>query len=191
MTRQSGAHQLVVGIALNTTIQSGSRKGCRNYPIDFKKQLAIAACAPGVSVARLALDNGTNDNMLHKWRRACLASGVASEVVTRKAAPFTFVKVHITPVTNVTPVVPVPLQDPVNSIAPNAIPAYPQAIQPDVIEISLAVITLRLPNDPFQDRVRSNPLKRSDRSTQRRIERSDLARPGHSRLWRELHSLWR
>jgi hypothetical protein len=44
-----------VEITLNTSIQSSSRKGRRNYPIDFKRQLAIAACAPVVSVARLAL----------------------------------------------------------------------------------------------------------------------------------------
>lgn len=125
---------------MNTAIQSGSRKGRRNYPIDFKKQLAIAACAPGVSVARLALDNGINANMLHKWRRTYLAS----EGAAQETAPSAFVEVRITPVTNVTPLATVPLPDPVTSIAPNAVPAYPQLIQPGVIEISLATITLRL-----------------------------------------------
>lgn len=53
-----------------------SRKGRHNYSVDFKKRLAIAACETDVSVARLALDNGINANMLHKWRRAHLAGGV-------------------------------------------------------------------------------------------------------------------
>jgi transposase len=59
---------------LNTSIKTGSRKGRRNYNVDFKKRLAIAACETGISVARLALDHGINANMLHKWRRAHLAS---------------------------------------------------------------------------------------------------------------------
>ena len=76
MPGQSSAHQVVVGITLNaldTTIKTGSRKGQRNYDVTFKKRLAIAACEPGVSVARLALEHGINANMLHKWRRAHLA----------------------------------------------------------------------------------------------------------------------
>ena len=73
MTRQSSAHQIVVGTTLNTSIKPGSRKGRRNYDVAFKKQLAIAACAPGISVARLALGHGINANMLHKWRREHLA----------------------------------------------------------------------------------------------------------------------
>lgn len=65
---------------MNTSIKTGSRKGRRNYNVDFKKRLAIAACEPGVSVARLALDHGINANMLHKWRRAHLASGGVTEL---------------------------------------------------------------------------------------------------------------
>ena len=127
---------------MNTTIQSGSCKGRRNYPIDFKKQLAIAACVPGVSVARLALDNGINANMLHKWRREYLAS----EVGMPETAPSTFMEVHITPATNdVAPVtVPVPLTLPVDTIAPKTVRGYRQSIQAGVIEISLANTTLRL-----------------------------------------------
>ncbi|MDY7572995.1 IS66-like element accessory protein TnpA [Actimicrobium sp. CCI2.3] len=127
---------------MNTTIQSGSRKGRRNYPIDFKKQLAIAACAPGVSVARLALDNGINANMLHKWRRAYLASDVG----TQETAPSTFMEVHITPTTNaVAPVAePVSVPVPVDTNAPKAIRGHRQTIQSGVIEISLATTTLRL-----------------------------------------------
>ena len=54
---------------MDTTAQSGSRKGRPNYPIDFKLRLAQQACEPGVSVSRLALDHGINANMLFKWRR--------------------------------------------------------------------------------------------------------------------------
>jgi transposase len=140
VTRQSGAHQIVVEITLNTTIQSGSRKGRRNYPIDFKKQLAIAACAPGVSVARLALDNGINANMLHRWRREHLAS----EVGTRETAPSTFVEVHITPATNAVAPVAAPVPLPIDTIAPKATREPRQTIQPGVIEVSLATTTLRL-----------------------------------------------
>lgn len=136
MTRQSGAHQIVVGTTLNATIQSGSRKGRRNYPIE--KQLAIAACAPGVSVARLALDNGINANMLHKWRRTYLAS----EVGARETAPSTFVEVRIMPATN--PVAPLAIPLPVDIVAPKATREPRQTIQPGVIEISLATTALRL-----------------------------------------------
>ncbi|MFT5534763.1 MAG: transposase [Candidatus Paceibacteria bacterium] len=127
-------------ITLNTTIQSGSRKGRRNYPIDFKKQLAIAACAPGVSVASLALDNGINANMLHRWRREHLAS----EVGTRETAPSTFVEVHITPATNAVAPVAAPLPLPIDPIASKATREPRRTIQPGLIEISLTTTTLRL-----------------------------------------------
>lgn len=45
------------------------RKGRPNYPTEFKHQLAVAACVPGVSVSRLAQEHGINTNMLFKWRR--------------------------------------------------------------------------------------------------------------------------
>ena len=54
---------------MDTTAQSGSRKGRPNYPIDFKLHLAQLACAPGVSVSRLAREHSINANMLFKWRR--------------------------------------------------------------------------------------------------------------------------
>lgn len=62
-----------MGTTLNTRTKPGSRKGRRNYDVALKKRLAIAACEPGISVARLALDHGINANMLHKWRREHLA----------------------------------------------------------------------------------------------------------------------
>ncbi|MCL4763114.1 MAG: transposase [Burkholderiales bacterium] len=46
-----------------------TRKGCPNHPIEFKRGLAAAACDPGVSVAKLALEHGVNTNLLFRWRR--------------------------------------------------------------------------------------------------------------------------
>lgn len=51
------------------SIARASRKGRPNYPIDFKRQLAAAACAPNVSVSKLAAQHGMNANMVFKWRR--------------------------------------------------------------------------------------------------------------------------
>jgi len=40
-----------------------------NRTVAFKRESAVAACAPGISVARLALARGLNTNLLFKWRR--------------------------------------------------------------------------------------------------------------------------
>jgi transposase len=37
--------------------------------VEFKRELAVAACGPGISVAKLALAHGLNTNLLFKWRR--------------------------------------------------------------------------------------------------------------------------
>jgi transposase len=47
----------------------GSRTGRPNYPRELRERLAAAACEPGVSVAKLARENGINANMLFTWRR--------------------------------------------------------------------------------------------------------------------------
>jgi transposase len=46
-----------------------TRKGCPNRAVEFKRRIAAAACAPGISVAKLALEHGVNANLLFKWRR--------------------------------------------------------------------------------------------------------------------------
>lgn len=72
----------VVGIILATdSVTRASRKGCPNHPIDFKRQLAALACAPNVSVAKLARKHGINANMLFKWRRQYRAGrfGISTE----------------------------------------------------------------------------------------------------------------
>lgn len=49
---------------------------------EFKTQL-IAQCAhPGISVAQVALNNGINANLVHKWRR----EAVGVRPTTRQAA---------------------------------------------------------------------------------------------------------
>jgi transposase len=42
----------------------GTRTGRPNYSRELRKRLAAAACEPGVSVAKLARENGINANML-------------------------------------------------------------------------------------------------------------------------------
>ncbi|MDT7254089.1 transposase [Citrobacter freundii] len=49
----------------------GRRKGCPNYSPEFKKQLVAASCEPGISISKLALENGINANLLFKWRQQC------------------------------------------------------------------------------------------------------------------------
>ena len=49
------------------------RAGRPNYPIEFKRRLAVESCEPEISVAKLALRHGLNANMLFKWRRECRA----------------------------------------------------------------------------------------------------------------------
>lgn len=51
----------------------GSRMGRPNYPRELRERLAAAACEPGVSVSKLARENGINANMLFTWRRKYLA----------------------------------------------------------------------------------------------------------------------
>lgn len=62
--------KFLVGTTLATNgITRVTRKGRPNYPIDFKRHLAVLACEPGISVAKLALAHGINTNLLFKWRR--------------------------------------------------------------------------------------------------------------------------
>jgi transposase len=46
-----------------------SRKGRPNYAPEYRRQVAITACEPNVSVAKLAQAHGLNPNMVFKWRR--------------------------------------------------------------------------------------------------------------------------
>src|SRR5262249_9390204 len=61
--------------------RASSRKGRPNYTREYRRQVAVAACEPGISVAKLAQAHGLNPNMVFKWRRqlkAGLFNGVAN-----------------------------------------------------------------------------------------------------------------
>jgi transposase len=47
----------------------GVKQERRRHSVAFKRRLIEQTLAPGVSVARVALDNGVNTNLLFKWRR--------------------------------------------------------------------------------------------------------------------------
>ena len=85
-----------MGITLDTDKKVGNRSGRPNYPADFKRRLAVEACAPGISVSKLAQQNGINANMLFKWRRE-LRAGLFEPV-----AP-ALLPVHIQPATTRSP----------------------------------------------------------------------------------------
>jgi transposase len=59
----------MMGTTLDTGLKRGNRKGRPNYPVEFKRRLAAAACEAGVSVSKLAMANAVNANMVFKWRR--------------------------------------------------------------------------------------------------------------------------
>jgi transposase-like protein len=50
----------------------GRRKGCPNYSPEFKQQLVAASCEPGISISKLALENGMNANL-----PICASSGAS------------------------------------------------------------------------------------------------------------------
>lgn len=76
----------------------GSRKGRPNHSPEFRRRLAVAACEPGVSVARLARENGLNANLVYTWRLRYLAEqqgeavrlvpvAIVNEVSSRNESP--------------------------------------------------------------------------------------------------------
>lgn len=69
MSRVVPTKQVVGTIVAIDSKRQVTRKGCPNHPIDLKRRLAAAACEPGVSVAKLAMEHGINVNLLFKWRR--------------------------------------------------------------------------------------------------------------------------
>lgn len=70
-----------------------SRKGRPNYPIDFKRQLAALACAPNVSVSKLAAKHGINANMVFKWRRQYRAGYFGVSGTGPRTTPVTLIPV--------------------------------------------------------------------------------------------------
>ena len=51
------------------------RNGRRRYDAGSKARLVAASLEPGVSVSRLALDNGINANLLRKWIKQAQETG--------------------------------------------------------------------------------------------------------------------
>ena len=59
-----------MGTILDTgEVVARGRAGRPNYPTEFKRRLAVEACEPEISVAKLALRYGLNANMVFTWRR--------------------------------------------------------------------------------------------------------------------------
>jgi len=59
-------------------VRVSNRKGRPNYSRAYKREVAMAACAPDVSVAKVALSHGLNTNMVFKWRRELRAGLLGS-----------------------------------------------------------------------------------------------------------------
>ncbi|MBC8726719.1 transposase [Paraburkholderia sp. 31.1] len=72
----------------------GSRKGRPNYAPEFRREVAMAACEPGISVAKLAQSHGLNPNMVFKWRRQYRAGLLDNRTVSETAV---FVPVAMSP----------------------------------------------------------------------------------------------
>lgn len=51
------------------SVQPTRRDVRRRHSLAFKRRLIEQTLVPGASVARIALDNGVNTNLLFKWRR--------------------------------------------------------------------------------------------------------------------------
>ena len=73
---------------------AGSRKGRPNYAPEFRREVAMAASEPGISVAKLAQSHGLNPNMVFKWRRQYRAGLLDNKTVSEAAV---FVPVAISP----------------------------------------------------------------------------------------------
>ncbi|TFE36388.1 transposase [Paraburkholderia dipogonis] len=72
--------EVVDTILSEPTQRPGSRKGRPTHSPEFRRRLAMAACESGVSVARLARENGLNANLVYTWRRRYLAEQQAEAV---------------------------------------------------------------------------------------------------------------
>ncbi|CAG4920933.1 transposase [Paraburkholderia gardini] len=51
--------------------RAGSRKRRPNYGPELRRDVAMAACEPGISVAKLAQSHGLNPNMVFIAARVC------------------------------------------------------------------------------------------------------------------------
>ena len=140
MTRQSGAHQVLVGtIVTTTTTRRPTRKGCPNHPIEFKRGLAAAACDPEVSVAKLALEHGVNTNLLFRWRRQYRMGTFGAPDPTHLPLPVVASPADVLPGADGS-VTLLPVQMPEAEIDPAAAPVS--------IEVVFACATVRISGSP-------------------------------------------
>ncbi|WP_369797810.1 transposase [Cupriavidus sp. UYPR2.512] len=59
-----------MGTTLDTrNARPSNRKGRPNCAPEYRRQVAVVASEPGISVAKLAQAHGLNPNMVFKWRR--------------------------------------------------------------------------------------------------------------------------
>jgi transposase len=95
----------------------------RRHSVAFKRRLIEQTLVPGASVARIALDNGVNANLLFKWRR--------QHVRATRTACSSLLPVTVT--------APPPRQD-----APPATPAARMVAASGVIEVELPAGRIRI-----------------------------------------------
>ena len=95
----------------------------RRHSVAFKRRLIEQTLVPGASVARIALDNGVNANLLFKWRRQHVRA-------TRTASSL------LLPVTLTAP--------PCRQDAPPATPAARMAAAGGVLEVELPAGRIRI-----------------------------------------------
>lgn len=87
----------------------------RRHDDEFKQRILSECAAPGASVAKVALANGLNANLVHKWRRDAHVQSPPQQ-----PSPPTFIPV---------------------TVAPPAMPAEPPSID---LELQRGVTTVRV-----------------------------------------------
>jgi transposase len=120
---------------VTAALQRVSRKGRPNHPVEFKRRLAQAACAPGISVAKLAQEHRINTNLLFKWRRHYRAGkfGAVGQEAAAAVVPMP------------SPASPFQLLPVIESVvAVTTDPGDRQARLPDGIEIVFPLATVRV-----------------------------------------------
>jgi transposase len=124
-------------------IQASGRKGRPNYPIAYKRQVAIAACEPDISVAKLAQAHGLNPNMVFKWRRQYRAGQLGKSSVETVLLPVTMTPEPAMPVAT-------PITPSMSNTETIAVPASAPSIE---IELNGARVRVSGLVDPVQLRL--------------------------------------
>lgn len=64
---------------MQKNVTPGRRKGCPNYPPEFKQLLVAASCEPGISISKLALENGITGKCCVRHNRNGEKNGDANQ----------------------------------------------------------------------------------------------------------------